>query len=245
MGSHRPFLGGDAHLVTALCIALSNLAERVVACRRCARLVRYREEVAQTKRAAFRGEIYWGRPVPGCGDPAARLLVVGLAPAAHGANRTGRMFTGDGPRGAGSFLVSALHRAELASLPTSQGRDDGLELRGAYLTAVCRCAPPGNRPTREEIGNCLPYLVEELRILAGVRAVLALGRVAFDGCLRVLETLGARISRPRPRFAHGASYEMGDVLPVLVASYHPSRQNTQTGRLTPAMLDAALARALT
>lgn len=226
-------------------LALCRLAERVGTCRRCARLVRYREEVARTKRVAFRDETYWGRPVPGFGDPKARLLVVGLAPAAHGANRTGRAFTGDGPRGAGDFLMSALHRAGLASLPTPQGRDDGLELRETYLTAVCRCAPPGNRPTREEIGNCLPYLVGELRVLGDVRAVLALGRVAFDGCLRVMEALGAKIPRPRPQFVHGASYEMGDGLPVFVASYHPSRQNTQTGRLTPAMLDAVLARALT
>jgi len=224
---------------------LPRLAQRVVACRRCPRLAAYREEVAQTKRVAFRDETYWGRPVPGFGDPAARLLLIGLAPAAHGANRTGRMFTGDGPRGAGDFLMAALHRAGLATLPTSQDRDDGLELRGVYLASVCRCAPPGNRPAREEIGNCLPYLVEELRILRNVRAALALGRVAFDGCLRVLETLGARISRPRPRFVHGASYEMGGGLPTVIASYHPSRQNTQTGRLTPAMLDAALARALT
>lgn len=154
------------------------------------------------------------------------------------------MFTGDGPRGAGDFLMSALYRAGLASLPTSQGRDDGLELRGAYLTAVVRCAPPGNRPTGEEIGNCLPYLVEELRVLTDVRAVLALGRVAFDGSLQALDALGAKIPRPRPSFAHGAMYRLGEGVPVLVSSYHPSRQNTQTGRLTPALLDAALARAL-
>ncbi len=153
------------------------------------------------------------------------------------------MFTGDGPRGAGDFLMAALHRAGLASRPTSQGRDDGLELRGAYLTAVCRCAPPGNRPTREEIGNCLPYMVEELRVLADVRAVLALGRVAFDGCLRVLEAIGATVPRPRPRFVHGSTYDVGTSFPLLVASYHPSRQNTQTGRLTEAMLDEAVRRA--
>ncbi|MFH1609904.1 MAG: uracil-DNA glycosylase [Candidatus Bipolaricaulota bacterium] len=193
--------------------------------------------MAQTKRAVFRGEIYWGRPVPGFGDPAAGLLVVGLAPAAHGANRIGRMFTGDGPRGAGDFLMSALYRVGLASRRTSESRDDGLELCGVYITAVVRCAPPGNRPTREEIGNCLPYMVEELRILANGRVVLALGRVAFDGYLRVLQALGAKIPRPRPRFAHGVVYDVGARLPSLVASYHPSRQNTQTGRFTPAMLD--------
>jgi uracil-DNA glycosylase family 4 len=191
----------------------------------------------------FRSETYWGRPVPGFGDPAAKLLILGLAPAAHGANRTGRMFTGDGPRGAGDFLMSALHRAGLASRPRSERGDDGLVLSGAYLTAVVRCAPPGNRPLREEIASCLPFLVEELGILGDVRAVLALGRVAFDGYLRALELMDVVVPRPRPRFAHGAIYELGEGLPVLVASYHPSRQNTQPGRLTAAMLDAVIASA--
>jgi len=214
----------------------------VVACQRCPRLVLYRERVAQEKRLAFREETYSGRPVPGFGDPAARILVVGLAPAAHGANRTGRMFTGDGPRGAGDFLMAALHRAGLASQPVSERRDDGLVLCGAYLTAVVRCAPPGNRPVGEEIRNCLPYLAEELRALNEVRTVLALGQVAFDACLQVLESCGVKVPRPRPRFIHGAAYRLGDGIPVLVASYHPSRQNTQTGRLTPAMLDEAVHR---
>lgn len=170
-------------------------------------------------------------------------MVLGLAPAAHGANRTGRMFTGDGPRGAGDFLMAALHRAGLASLPRSERRDDGLVLRGVYLTAVVRCAPPKNRPTREEIESCLPFLMEELRILRGLRAVLALGRVAFSGYLAALERMGVTVPRPRPRFSHGAVYELGEGVPALVASYHPSRQNTQTGRLTPEMFAEALARA--
>ena len=193
------------------------------------------------KRAAFRDQEYWGRPVPGFGDPEAKLLILGLAPAAHGANRTGRMFTGDGPRGAGDFLMAALHRAGLANLPRSEHRNDGLALRGVYLSAVVRCAPPRNRPNRDEIENCLPFLVEELRILQKLKAVLALGRIAFDGYLVALEKMGVTLPRPRPRFSHGAVYRLGEGVPVLVASYHPSRQNTQTGRLTPAMFDAAVA----
>ncbi len=224
--------------------AWDSLNRRIVNCRRCRRLVSFREEVARRKRAAFRKEEYWGRPVPGFGDREARLLIVGLAPAAHGANRTGRMFTGDGPSGAGDFLMRALHELGLASLPYSRAREDGLELSGAFLSAVVRCAPPGNRPTREEIEKCLPFLVEELRLLREVRAVLALGRVAFSGCLRALESLGAALPNPRPRFSHGAVYELGGRLPVLVASYHPSRQNTQTGRLTPRMFRAVLEKAL-
>ncbi len=223
-------------------VALASLAARVVACRKCPRLVAWRERVAREKRAAYRDEVYWARPVPGFGDPQARLLVVGLAPAAHGGNRTGRPFTGDGPRGAGDFLAAALHRARIANQPTSERRGDGLQLRGAYLTALVRCAPPGNRPEAEEVQNCLPYLMEEMLILSGLRAVLALGRVAFAGSWEALKPLGA--GGRRPPFAHGAAYAVGPGLPRLVAAYHPSRQNTQTGRLTPAMLDAALARAL-
>ncbi len=222
--------------------ALSELARRVTACHRCPRLVAWREEVARRKRAAFRDQEYWGRPVPGFGDPEASLVIVGLAPAAHGANRTGRMFTGDGPRGAGDFLMAALHRAGLASLPHSEEADDGLVLRGVYLTAVVRCVPPGNRPSAAEISNCLPFLVEELEILP-VRAILALGRVAFGGCLSALASLGAEIPSPRPAFSHGAVYRLPGA-PALVASYHPSRQNTQTGRLTRDMFDAALASAM-
>lgn len=221
--------------------SLEELAAEIVTCRKCPRLVRFREEVARTKRRAFRAEEYWGKPVPGYGDPGARLLIVGLAPAPHGANRTGRMFTGDGPGGAGDTLMRALHHLGLASLPYSRARDDGLILRGTFLTAVVRCAPPGNRPTGEEVANCLPFLVRELAVLQGVRAILALGRVAFAGCLRALEARGIGVPRPRPVFAHGATYELGRY--VLVASYHPSRQNTQTGRLREAEFLAAVATA--
>lgn len=223
--------------------ALAELAARITGCRRCPRLVAWREETARVKRAAFRDQEYWGKPVPGFGDPGARLLILGLAPAAHGANRTGRMFTGDGPRGAGDFLMAALHRAGLASIPYSRARDDGLELFGVYLSAVVRCAPPKNRPTREEIENCLPFLVEELRILQKLAAVFALGRIAFAGYLAALERLGVTLPRPRPRFSHGAVYTFGEGVPALVTSYHPSRQNTQTGRLTKEMFDAALTQA--
>ncbi len=210
--------------------SLEELAAEIVSCRRCSRLVRFREEVARRKRRAFRSEEYWGKPVPGYGDPGARLLIVGLAPAAHGANRTGRMFTGDGPAGAGDTLMRALHHLGLANIPYSRSRDDGLVLRGTFLTAVVRCAPPGNRPTGTEIHNCLPFLVRELALLRSVRAILSLGRVAFAGCLRALESRGLTMPRPRPAFAHGATYKVGPYW--LVASYHPSRQNTQTGRLS-------------
>ena len=210
--------------------SLEGLAAEIVSCRRCSRLVRFREEVARRKRRAFRSEEYWGKPVPGYGDPGARLLIVGLAPAAHGANRTGRMFTGDGPAGAGDTLMRALHHLGLANIPYSRSRDDGLVLRGTFLTAVVRCAPPGNRPTGTEIDNCLPFLVQELTLLRSVRAILCLGRVAFAGCLRALESRGLVVPRPRPTFAHGASYKVDPYW--LVASYHPSRQNTQTGRLS-------------
>jgi len=209
-----------------------ELNGQIVTCAACPRLVAYCREVACTKRRAFRDWEYWGRPVPGFGDPDARLLIVGLAPAAHGANRTGRMFTGDG---SGDTLTAALHRAGFASQPASQHRDDGLELYDAFLTAVVRCAPPQNRPTRQEQVNCRGYLARELDLLSSVRVVLALGRIAFEGCLSLLRERGAGV--PRLSFRHGACYEFGSPLPTLVASYHPSRQNTQTGRLTQAMLD--------
>lgn len=212
--------------------AWQNLEHRIVACRRCPRLVAWREEVARVKRRAYQNQTYWGRPVPGFGDTRARVLVVGLAPGAHGANRTGRMFTGDA---SGDFLYPALYYAGFASQPESRHRDDGLELRDMFLSAVCRCVPPGNRPTSEEIRNCLPFLAEEIRLLGPrLRVIVALGRIAFDGVLRVYrEHLGQAI--PRLRFAHGAVYPLGEGLPTLVASYHPSRQNTQTGRLTSEM----------
>ncbi|HEY8476439.1 MAG TPA: uracil-DNA glycosylase [Chloroflexota bacterium] len=216
------------------------LEEAVVACTRCPRLVAWREHVARVKKRAYREQEYWGRPIPPFGDRNARLLVVGLAPAAHGANRTGRMFTGDG---SGQWLYRALHRAGFANQPQALHRDDGLELRDAYITAVARCAPPGNKPTPEELRNCRPYLHAELDLLPSLRVVVCLGRVAFDNVLATLRERGHAI--PRLPFKHGARYELGPGLPVVIASYHPSRQNTNTGLLTEPMLDAvfALARA--
>lgn len=220
--------------------ALDRLAAEIAACRACPRLVAWREEVARLRRRAYRDEVYWGRPVPGFGDPAAGLVLVGLAPAAHGANRTGRMFTGDR---SGDFLYAALHRAGLASQPASRRRDDGLVLRGAYITAACRCAPPGNRPLPDELARCAPFLDRELALLSGARVVLALGAIGWEAALAHLARTGLAVPRPRPRFGHGAEARIPGA-PVLLGSYHPSQQNTQTGRLTPAMLDAVLARAV-
>ena len=210
-----------------------RLNAEIIACTLCPRLVEWRQEVARKKRRAFRSWDYWGKPVPGFGDLKARLVIIGLAPAAHGANRTGRMFTGDS---AGDTLIRALHRAGFANQPTSRHRDDGLELHGVYLTAVLRCAPPRNRPTAEELANCRPFLSRELALLPAVRVVLTLGRVAFDGYLRLLREQGYAL--PHLSFRHGACYRLQPPLPILIASYHPSRQNTQTGRLTEEMLDA-------
>jgi len=209
-----------------------ELNNQIVACEACPRLVAYRQEVARAKRRAFRDWEYWGRPVPGFGDRDAQLLIVGLAPGAHGANRTGRMFTGDS---SGDTLTAALFRAGFANQPTSQHRDDGLELHDAFLTAVVRCAPPKNRPTRQEQINCRGYLARELALLSSVRVVLTLGRIAFEGYVRLLRERGEDV--PRLSFRHGACYEFEPPLPTLIVSYHPSRQNTQTGRLTEAMLD--------
>jgi uracil-DNA glycosylase len=210
---------------------LASLEREITNCRKCPRLVLYREEVARAKRRAFRGCAYWGRPVPGFGDPKAELVIIGLAPAAHGANRTGRMFTGDR---SGDFLYRQLYRAGFANQPESQRADDGLALRHAFISAAVRCAPPKNRPTPEEIRNCLPYLERELAMLRP-RAVLALGGIAFHTYLDLLRGQGAIASRAGFRFSHGASYEVSGNLPHLFASYHPSQQNTQTGRLTPDM----------
>ncbi len=212
--------------------AWDALEARILQCRRCPRLVAWREEVARVKRRAYREQTYWGRPVPGFGDRRARVLVVGLAPGAHGANRTGRMFTGDS---SGDFLYRALYEAGFASQPEARHRNDGLTLQDMYITAVCRCVPPKNRPTAEEIRNCLPFLAEEMRLLEPyLRVIVALGRIAFEGVLRVYrDHLGHDV--PRLHFAHGAVYPLGEGRPVLVASYHPSRQNTQTGRLTREM----------
>jgi len=212
-----------------------SLQDEVVSCRLCPRLVAWREEVARVKRRAYRDEDYWGRPVPAFGHQAARLLIVGLAPAAHGANRTGRMFSGDS---SARTLIPALYRAGFANQPASEGPGDGLVLHDALLTAVCRCAPPGNRPTAGEIANCPPFLARELALLEDLRVVLVLGRIAFDGYLRVLREQGHAL--PRLSFGHGAVHRLDGGLPVLVCSYHPSRQNTNTGRLTEAMLDEVL-----
>src|SRR3954447_10561144 len=224
--------------------ALAALERRVVACRRCPRLVAWREEVARQKRAAFEQERYWGRAVPGFGDPAARVLLLGLAPAAHGGNRTGRVFTGDR---SGDFLFAALHRTNFANQPTSRRRGDGLALRDVWITAAVRCAPPANRPTSAERDACLPYAAEEVALLGGVRVVVCLGAFAWDAALRLRARLvgeAQEAPRPRPRFAHGAEWLQEPL--SLVGCFHPSQQNTFTGRLTEPMLDAVLipARAL-
>jgi uracil-DNA glycosylase family 4 len=216
---------------------LDLLRAAIVECRACPRLVAWREQVARDKRAAHRDEDYWGRPVPGFGGPAARVLLCGLAPAAHGANRTGRPFTGDR---SGAFLCAALHRAGLASQPTSTHRGDGLRLTDCYLSGVVRCCPPDNHPTPAERAACLPFLVRELRLLTNVKCIVCLGAYAWDGALAALRELG-EVPRPRPRFGHGAEALVPPYR--LLGCYHPSQQNTFTGRLTAAMLDAVLARA--
>ncbi|HEY8465796.1 MAG TPA: uracil-DNA glycosylase [Solirubrobacterales bacterium] len=226
-----------AEEVTHAEAGLAELSERVCACRACPRLVEWRESVAADPPRRYRGERYWARPVPGFGDPEARIAIVGLAPAAHGANRTGRMFTGDR---SGDWLYAALHRAGLATQPTSRHRGDGLELRGAYVTAVVRCAPPANKPAPDERDRCLPYLARELALLERARVIVCLGQFAWDGALRALRELG-HVARPKPRFAHGAEAAVGDY--ALVGSYHPSQQNTFTGKLTEPMFDAVFSRA--
>jgi uracil-DNA glycosylase family 4 len=216
---------------------LDRIREEVVACRACPRLVAWREEAARTKVARFADQEYWGRPVPGYGDPEARILVLGLAPAAHGGNRTGRIFTGDR---SGDFLFAAMHRVGLANQPTSVARDDGLRLRDAYVAAVNRCAPPGNKPTPDERDRCLPFLERELIALRQLRVIVALGSFAWDGALRALGPLGHTV-RPKPRFGHAAEAQFGPY--VLLGCFHPSQQNTFTGTLTPAMIDDVLSRA--
>jgi len=218
---------------------LEALEAAVVDCRRCPRLVDWREQVAREKRAAFREEEYWGRPIPGFGDPAARVLVLGLAPAAHGGNRTGRIFTGDR---SGDFLFAGLYRAGLANQPKSVRLRDGLELRGCFMTAAVRCAPPANKPLPAERDNCAGWLVREVAMLGLVRVVLCLGAFAWEAALRLRVALGHPPLRPRPRFGHGAE-EPGPPW-TLLGCFHPSQQNTFTGKLTPAMLDALLARAV-
>jgi uracil-DNA glycosylase family 4 len=220
--------------------SFAALHAQVVACRRCPRLVEYREAVARQRKREFAAWTYWGRPVPGVGDPLARVLLVGLAPAAHGANRTGRMFTGDG---SGDFLTPALHRAGLVSQPAAIRRDDGLRYFNLYITAAARCAPPDNRPLPSELMNCRPYLLRELQLLTELRVIVALGGIGHTTVLHAGAALGWQIPRPRPAFAHGARATL--VRPdgrrlSLLASYHPSRQNTQTGRLTPSMLNTIM-----
>jgi uracil-DNA glycosylase family 4 len=218
-----------------------DLVADITACRRCPRLVAWRVQVARAKVARHRDSVYWGRPVPGFGDPGARLLVLGLAPAAHGANRSGRVFTGDNPGGSGEILYEALFRAGYSPRPRSVGAADGLRLRDCYIAAVNRCAPPANRPTTEERDACLPFLTREVRLLRSVRVILVLGGYAWDAALRVLADDGHR-ARPKPRFGHGREARVGPY--TLLGCYHPSQQNTFTGRLTTAMLDEVLARAL-
>ena len=217
---------------------LAHLRDTVVACGKCPRLVHYREDVARIKRRAYREWTYWGRPVPGFGDPRAELLIIGLAPGAHGANRTGRMFTGDR---SGDFLYGQLHRAGFANQSSSRDADDGLTLSNTYISAAVRCAPPDNKPLPAEILNCSGYIEQELDLLQP-RVILALGAIAFDAYLRLLVRRGALASRTPYTFAHGVKCELPRPLPLLFASYHPSQQNTQTGRLTPAMFYAVLRR---
>jgi uracil-DNA glycosylase len=216
------------------------LIDEIVRCEKCPRLRRYGEEVARVKRRAYRDQEYWGKPVPGFGDPRARLVIIGLAPGAHGANRTGRMFTGDR---SGDFLYRALYQTGFASQPESHSRGDGLTLSGAYITAAARCAPPDNKPAPVELANCRPYLERELDLLTDVRVVVTLGRVAFDSYLRILRGRGGIASRAAFRFAHDAEHRTGPDAPVLISSYHPSQQNTSTGKLTEAMLRQVFERA--
>jgi len=220
-------------------LRLHRLNREIITCKKCPRLVKYREEVARKKRKAYRNEKYWGKPVPSFGDPLARVLVVGLAPAAHGANRTGRMFTGDR---SGEWLYRALYKQGFANQPYSLSQDDGLLLRDVYVTAVVRCVPPKNKPSSLEINNCLPFLEREIVTLCNLRIFLALGRIAFDGLKRVLQRTGFKSGDDKKlNFKHGALYELFDEKGsryYLKLSYHPSQQNTQTGRLTEEMFDS-------
>src|SRR6476660_9847653 len=217
--------------------ALAALTAEMVECRRCPRLVEWRERVAREKVARFRDETYWGRPVPGFGDPRARILLVGLAPAAHGGNRTGRVFTGDA---SGDFLFAAMHAVGLASQATSRSADDGLRLTGAYVAAAVRCAPPANKPLPSERDNCAPFLARELALLTDVRVLVAIGAYGWEATLRaVVDAAGeGAVPRPRPRFGHGAEARVGRY--TLIGTYHPSQQNTFTGKLTGPMLEAVL-----
>ncbi len=220
-------------------VKLEALARRVVRCRLCPRLVRHREAVAADPPKRYRGERYWARPLPGFGDPAARVVVMGLAPAAHGGNRTGRMFTGDR---SGDWLFRALHDAGFANQPSSERVGDGLALRDAYITATLRCAPPANKPSPGEMARCQPFLLGELGLLSEMRVVVALGKIGWDAYLRSRRAMGLGVPRPLPRFGHGASAAMPDGI-TLLGSFHPSQQNTFTGKLTRPMLHAVFAEA--
>ena len=215
--------------------SIEALNQVIINCERCPRLREYCNQIGLVKRKAYRDQVYWTKPVPGFGDPQARILIVGLAPGAHGSNRTGRMFTGDR---SGDFLYAALYRAGLCSQPETIAPGDGLTLNGVYITAVCRCAPPGNKPQPDEQENCRPYLEAELDLLVNVETILCLGKIAFDQMLRLLPARGQLWNGPRPAFGHGVEYQVGKY--NLAASYHPSQQNTQTGRLTVAMMDRIL-----
>jgi uracil-DNA glycosylase family 4 len=215
--------------------SLSAVRDSIISCNRCVRLRSYCQEVGRTRKASFRDQVYWARPVPGFGDSSARLLILGLAPAAHGANRTGRVFTGDGVGASGDFLMAALKRAGFANISTSQQPDDGLKLTDAYIAAAVRCAPPANKPLPEEVDRCLAHLADEIAHLPRLQVVVALGKIAWDAWLKLLASQGETLPRPRPAFAHGAVWAHDRF--TLVGAYHPSRQNTNTGVLTPAMYD--------
>jgi len=219
---------------------LYAIQEQIVACRRCPRLCEYTAQIAHTKRRAYRDWEYWGRPVPSFGDPQATVLILGLAPGAHGSNRTGRMFTGDR---SGDILYKVLYKTGFASQPSSIARDDGLTLSGAYITAVGHCAPPGNKPLPEELRNCRPFLESELDLLTNIRVLVALGKIAFDSYLDILKSRGVITSRSAYLFGHGAEYRIAPGVPHLIASYHPSQQNTSTGKLTEKMLADVFRRA--
>lgn len=232
---------------TSLSARLADVHHAIVSCERCPRLRAYCRAVAREKKRAYRSETYWGRPVPGFGDRDARMLLVGLAPAAHGANRTGRVFTGDGTGGSGDFLMSALHRTGFASIPTSRQIDDGLTLNDAYIVMAVRCAPPDNKPVPEEITRCLDHLEAEVNEMTRTRVIVALGKIAFDVWLQLLRRRGVRLS-PRPQFAHGVVVRVhdGPAGPhALLGCYHPSRQNTNTGKLTPVMMEKVFRKART